>query len=98
MQPKPFHISRRSFLKTCSAAAAATGLPLWFFEREAQAAVKRSVLSPNDRPGIGLVGCGGMGRGDAANARRFGEILALCDVDDNHAAEAVKQFTKAGKT
>src|SRR5512140_710895 len=98
MQPKPFHISRRSFLKTCSAAAAATGVPLWFFEREAQAAVKRPVLSPNDRPGIGLVGCGGMGRGDATNARRFGEILAVCDVDEKHLNEAVKQFTAEGKT
>ncbi len=98
MQPKPFQVSRRSFLKTCSAAAVATGLPLWFLERELQAAGKRSVLLPNDRPGIGLIGCGGMGRGDAANARRFGEILAVCDVDEKHLNDAAKQFTAEGKT
>ncbi len=38
MTPKRFHISRRSFLKTCSTIAAATGLPLWFVERELAAA------------------------------------------------------------
>jgi predicted dehydrogenase len=90
--------SRRSFLRTCSAIAAGTGLPGWFVERELFAASsKRKPLGPNDRPGIALVGCGGMGRGDAGNASRFGEILAVCDVDGKHAAEAAKQFTKEGK-
>ncbi len=98
MQPKRFQVSRRSFLKACSTAAAASGVPLWFLERESQAAATRSVLSPNDRPGIGLVGCGGMGRGDASNASRFGDILAVCDVDEKHLADAAKQFTKGGKS
>lgn len=60
-------------------------------------AAERRALAPNDRPGIALVGCGGMGRGDAQNASRFGEIVAVCDVDGNHAAEAAKQFAKDGK-
>ena len=30
---KSFHISRRSFLRRTTLAAAATGLPLWFVER-----------------------------------------------------------------
>lgn len=38
-----------------------------------------------------------MGRGDAGNASRFGEILAVCDVDKGHVEEAAKQFTKGGK-
>src|SRR5512140_992208 len=96
---KPLQTSRRAFLKTCRTAALASGLPLWFLEQDlSRAAAATPSRSPNGRPGIGLIGCGGMGRGDAQNASRFGEILALCDVDDNHAAEAVKQFTKAGKT
>jgi predicted dehydrogenase len=94
-----FQISRRSFLRRCTAAAAASGLPLWFVERElALAAPAPKPLGPNDRPGVALVGCGGMGRGDASNAQRFGDILAVCDVDAGHAAEAAKQFTRDGKT
>jgi predicted dehydrogenase len=93
-----FHISRRSFLKTCTTTAAAAGLPLWFLEREL-AAAEPSVKppGPNDRPGIALVGCGGMGRGDANAASRFGDLLAVCDVDEGRASAAVKQFTKDGK-
>jgi predicted dehydrogenase len=95
---KSFQISRRSFIANCTAAAAATGLPLWFIKNElsaAEAAPKRP--GPNDRPGVALIGCGGMGRGDAQNASRFGDIVAVCDVDENHAAAAAKQFTKDGK-
>jgi predicted dehydrogenase len=96
---KPFFISRRSFLKRCSLAAAATGLPLWFVEREmAEAAPPGKRPGPNDRPAIALVGCGGMGRGDADNARRFGDIVAVCDVDDNHSAAAAAQFAGGGRT
>jgi predicted dehydrogenase len=79
-------------------AAAATGLPLWFLEREmAEAAPARKRLGPNDRPAFALVGCGGMGRGDASNALRFGDLVAVCDVDDHHAAAAVDQFSSGGK-
>jgi predicted dehydrogenase len=95
---KTFYISRRQFLKISSATAAATGLPLWFLEREARAAPEPKRLSPNERPGIALVGCGGQGRGDATNASRFGEIVAVCDVDQKHLEGAAKQFTKDGKT
>lgn len=98
MTAKRFFISRRRFLKISSAAAAATGLPLWFLEREAQSAQEPKRLSPNDRPGVALVGCGGQGRGDATNASRFGDILAVCDVDQKHLEDAAKQFTKDGKT
>jgi len=70
---KPFQISRRSFINRCATVAAATGLPLWFVERELAAQdTPKTTLSPNDRPGVALVGCGGMGRGDAKNAARFG--------------------------
>lgn len=99
MNSDRFTPSRRSFLKTCSLAAATAGLPMWFVERvlaEDSAAPKRP--GPNDRPGIALVGCGGQGRADARNGSRFGEIVAVCDVDDGRAAEAAKQFTANGKT
>jgi len=71
---------------------------MWFLERKLASAASSKPLTANDRPGIGLVGCGGMGRGDAANSLRFGELLAVCDVDRGHAEQAAKQFTKDGKT
>ena len=95
---KPFHITRRSFLQRSMLAAAASGLPLWFVQRELAAAeVAKSITSPNDRPGIALIGCGGMGTGDAQNASRFGDIVAVCDVDQRHVAAAAQKFTKGGK-
>jgi predicted dehydrogenase len=35
----------------------------------------------NDRPRIGCIGVGSMGTGDAREHARFGDILAVCDVD-----------------
>jgi predicted dehydrogenase len=97
MSEKPFQISRRTFLKTCSVTAAASGLPLWFLEREAATAAAAKPPAANDRPGVGLIGCGGMGRGDGANAIRFGELLAVCDVDRGHSEQAAKQLAREGK-
>ncbi|HEY7500794.1 MAG TPA: Gfo/Idh/MocA family oxidoreductase [Vicinamibacterales bacterium] len=91
-------ISRRTFLRDCAAIAAATGLPMWFVERELDAFSQApAVTSPNDRPGVALIGCGGMGRSDANSASRFGNIVAVCDADESHAAAAAKQFTKEEK-
>ena len=100
---KPFHISRRTFLARCTATAAATGLPLWFVQTQLATAADAVTNAPaqpgpNDRPGIALIGCGGMGQGDAENASRFGDILAVCDVDQRHVDAAAQRFTKNGRT
>ena len=95
---KSVQISRRSFVKRCMTVAAATGLPLWLVERQlaaAEAPVKKA--SPNDRPRIALIGCGGMGKIDGSNAINYGDIVAVCDVDSTHAAQAVEKFTVEGK-
>lgn len=98
MKNRSLSLSRRAFLARCSVAAAATGLPAWFIERSLSAAPASEPRSPNDRPGVMLVGCGGMGRGDANNAKRFGDIVAVCDVDKSHGEAAAKQFAIDGKT
>lgn len=98
MNPKPFYIQRRTFLKAAAAAAASTGVPAWFLEMERAHAATAKPLGPNDRPGIALVGCGGQGRGDCSAAARFGDVIAVCDVDDRQAEAAAKQFTKDGRT
>jgi predicted dehydrogenase len=100
MSPAPFQISRRSFIRRVSATAAATGLPLWFVERQLASAQETSkpVTSPNERPRVALIGCGGMGTGDATNALRFGDIVAVCDVDENQLGKAVTKFARDGKS
>src|SRR4051812_30316762 len=85
------HTNRRAFLKTAAATAAATSLPSWYLNESAQPAF----AAAEDQPAIALVGCGGMGRGDAKNASRFGRIVAVCDVDDNQLAEAKKIWPEA---
>jgi predicted dehydrogenase len=72
-------LSRRTVLK------AAAALPVWV-------AAGARAQEPADRPKIALIGCGGMGRGDAKNASRFGTVVAVCDVDAGRTAEAAKQF------
>ncbi len=97
---KSFNISRRSFLKRCSIVAAMTGVPVWFVERQLAAAetAPRKRPGPNDRPRIALVGCGGQGKGITTNAANHGDIVAVCDVDQAHAAEAAAKFTVEGRT
>ena len=94
---KRFFVSRRSFLKRCSLIAAATGLPAWFVERGLAAEPVKKPVSPNDRPGVALIGCGGQGTRDAQNAANWGNVVAVCDVDEKHAAAAVEKLTVDGK-
>jgi len=90
-----FNFSRRSFLKKCSLVAAASGLPLWFVQRELAAAeVIGTSASPNDRPGIALIGCGGQGQGDTVEAANYGDVIAVCDVDQRRVDSAARRFTK----
>jgi predicted dehydrogenase len=72
--------------------AAAAGLPAWFAAELALAQEPPRKKKDEEKPKIALVGCGSMGRGDANNAKRFGEVVAVCDVDSRHAAQASKQF------
>ena len=83
---------RRSFLGK-SAALAATGAaaPYWFSSEKAFANQAK-----NDRPGIGCIGVGSMGTGDARSHAGFGDIVAVCDVDSRHADRA-KNDGRIGK-
>jgi predicted dehydrogenase len=98
--PNTFQISRRSFMRRASFTAAATGLPLWFVEHDIARAADQVITpstSPNSRPGLALIGCGGQGSGDLAGAAKFGNVVALCDVKENALSGAVKRFTKDDK-
>ena len=81
--------SRRTFLGTAASAAAAVPYFAWTNPAFAN-------LSANDRPQIGCIGTGSMGTGDARDHARFGDIVAVCDVDNRH-AERCRNDDKAGK-
>jgi len=76
--------TRRDFLKK-SATAAAVGSAVPYFTWNQTAFANDAAT---DRPRIGCIGLGGMGSGDARAHSRFGDILAVCDVDASHANRA----------
>lgn len=85
---------RRAFLKSSAAmAGAAAATPYFFSGRKPLAA---EFAAKNDRPLVGQIGCGGQGNGITNRARRFGDIVAVCDVDA-HRAEAAKAKQGEGK-
>src|SRR2546426_8727330 len=92
---RPFNISRRRFLKTSAVVAAGSAFPAWFLEECRSHAAATKPLSPNDKPGVALIGCGGQGRYDTKLASAFGDIVAVCGVDSKHVEEASKQFNGA---
>lgn len=97
MSDQRLHLSRRSFLKTGSMAAVATGLPSALLLRtRAQNQPATGAQSPNDRPNIALIGCGGMGTGNARDAARFGNVVAVCDPDANHLNAAASRLARDG--
>src|SRR4051812_25055268 len=84
-------LSRRGFLATTAAAAA----PAWLLEESRSHAQPAAPQSSNDKPHIALIGCGAQGRGDTRTAANFGPVVAVCDVDDRHAAQAAEMFKGA---
>lgn len=85
-------ISRRSFTaKSVLAAGAASSIPYVSWSQSGFANE-----SANDRPRIACIGVGSMGSGDAADHARYGDILAVCDVDSNHAQRA-RESEKIGR-
>jgi predicted dehydrogenase len=74
--------TRRDFLKQSALLAAATVTPFAWSESAF------ALHSANDRPRIGCIGVGSMGSGDARAHSRFGDIVAVADVDSNRADKA----------
>ncbi len=75
-------MDRRGFLRRASAGAAAA-TPYFAWNQPALAN-----RAKNDRPRIGCIGVGSMGTGDARDHARFGDIVAVCDVDSRHMLRA----------
>lgn len=82
----PFSRSRRAFLKSSAAAAAATIVP--------RHVLGRGFTPPSDKLAVAGIGVGGMG---AANLKELEAeaIVALCDVDPGYAVPTVKRYPGA---
>jgi myo-inositol 2-dehydrogenase/D-chiro-inositol 1-dehydrogenase len=82
--------NRRDFLRSTAAlGAAGTIVPYWLTGQNARA---EESTAKNDRPHVALIGCGGRGSDDSRAAARFGEIVAVCDVDRLQAERAKASF------
>ena len=82
--------SRRKFLQT----SAAAGVGFWV-AGDVRGAEKP--LSPNEKLNIACIGVGGKGSSDTDQAGNHGNIVALCDIDDNTLKGKGEKYPKAKK-
>jgi len=83
-------MNRRGFVK--NSAIAGTGF--WLAGGIAAAPAKASALEGLRFAGVGV---GGKGGSDIDQAGQFGDVVAICDVDDNTLGKKGEKFTKAKK-
>ncbi|HEX8910892.1 MAG TPA: Gfo/Idh/MocA family oxidoreductase [Humisphaera sp.] len=89
-------LSRRDVLRASLALGAGAALPTWFVDRTMAAdEVNKPVASPNARPRVLLIGCGGRGKALGREAKPFADIVAVCDVDAINAADGAAEFGQA---
>jgi predicted dehydrogenase len=79
-------VSRRGLLQQSLGAAGVAAAVPYFFSRVRSLADEPA--SAGDRFHMGQIGCGGQGNGITKSARRFGDVLAVCDVDRQRAEQA----------
>ena len=81
---------RRRFLKS----TALTGVGVFV----AGTAAAEDSKSPNERIRFACIGVGGKGSSDSSDAKNAGDVVAICDIDDNTLEKASsKSFPKAAK-
>ncbi|WP_255715204.1 Gfo/Idh/MocA family protein [Rhodopirellula halodulae] len=83
-----FRTHRRRFLGQSVALSAATLAPAHL-----RSTVAAETESANDRPGLALVGAGRMGHNHMRFAKGMCDVVAVCDVDQNHRDKAVQNLS-----
>lgn len=85
-------ISRRKFLENSATAAALTPLTLGTLASPAGRSARAAEAGPNEKVRLGVIGCGGMGRGDLECFFLNPEVdcVVLCDVDDAMLTKALE--------
>ena len=81
--------NRRDFLKH----SALAGVGFW----AAGGVTPAESRSANERLNIACIGVGGKGSSDTDQAAQFGNIVALCDIDDNRLNAKAQKFPQAKK-
>ena len=77
-------ISRRRMLTTSGAAALTVAAGDWFTAGLFSSRRAIGQESKNDRPRIGCIGTGGQGTYIGERAKNYGDIVAVCDVNEAH--------------
>ncbi len=80
-------VSRRQFMRGVAGAGAAAWIGPAILHAQ----------SPNEKLNLALVGVGGRGRAHLKDAMEFGNVVALCDIDEQNLAAAAKHEAKAKK-
>ena len=81
-------INRRQFAYTTTTLA---GAGFWL-----SAAANRSLgASPNGKVNVACIGVGGKGASDTDGAAKYGQVVALCDIDDQRLKQKAKLFPDA---
>ena len=86
--------SRRQFIKASTVIGSGLLLPGCHLGEPRVA--PRKQISPSDKLNIGIIGAGGQGASNLGNVSSE-NIVALCDVDENRAAESFKKFPNANR-
>ncbi len=81
--------SRRQFIKQ----ATYTGIGVFI----ANKSLAEGYQTPNEKINFACIGVGGKGQSDTMDASRFGNLVALCDVDDNTLNKMGQRFPNARK-
>jgi predicted dehydrogenase len=82
--------NRRDFLKT----SAVAGVGFWV---AGQAQADDKVKTAIEQINFACIGVGGKGSSDTADAARHGNVVAICDVDEQTLERAAKLYPKAKK-
>jgi len=84
----PNQMNRRQFVRSTAALASAG---FWLASQSDRVLGK----SPNERVNVACIGVGGKGSSDTDGAARYGEIVALCDIDDQRLQQKATQYPNA---
>ena len=82
------HINRRRFVADT---ASLVGAGFWLSSQSQHA----FSASPNERVSVASIGVGGKGSSDTDDAAKFGQIVAICDIDGQRLQQKAQQYPHA---